>query len=418
MESSSNLLVILRILLLPKLLFTMQLLKREKIVLVLVQLLILSFLTSYYATIPIILLVLFFFYDKKRNIKRKILHAYKQPITLLFQGYFFIHILGLLYTENLDLGMNFTIRLLPFLILPIVLLGEEISKESQKKILLFFKNCVLVIFGLLLTYHFWYFNNGLEWFIHFGYKSLGIAPVYYATFILFSIFISDTYKNKYFYFELAILLFFLLLLANRSSLLFLLIYFAFYKKGYRLLKKPVISLSIITVISLLFLVKNPLSKKLNILKNTIDFDMEIIKTKNSITVTRNSLEHRIYIWSLATNIIKEHFLIGVGTGDFQKKLEKEYKKANFKAAIKNQYNTHNQFIEEFLKFGVFGGVFFILFFMYLLKTYSKNKLLFIVVFLIIWSNFFESYWSRHHGIIFSSIIILLLANTPVFKKNN
>jgi hypothetical protein len=335
--------------------------------------------------------------------------AYKNPIVLGFLILFILQVIGLLNTTNIDLGVTEVSQRLAFAVLPPIIIGENIDNTEKRKILIFFKNTVLSILVLTLLYHFVFFQKGITSFVFFGFKKISVSPFYYSLFIFLAILSSLKYTGKYKIVEISILLLFLFLLGNRTAFIFILIFLFLYKLSLNIKQKIGLSILGLLVMIFVFSTSNPLVNKFKVLYKTTDFDIETIQTKNSITVTRNTIEHRILIWKEALNIIKNNFWFGVGTGDYQKELNKQYKNINFKAALLNHFNTHNQYIEEYIKLGIIGGSFFLLFTFFLIKNNLSNDFLLPIVLLIILISFFESYWSRHHGIVFVAFVIPLLS---------
>ena len=187
--------------------------------------------------------------------------------------------------------------------------------------------------------------------------------------------------------------------------------FLFLKNKFTVIKTiGIVSLLIGVFLSTIFFVPG-LKKKFAILVKTTDFNIETIITKNKVTHTKNTLEHRVLINNIALKEIKKSFLFGVGTGDYLDLLYFNYKKIYFKQGIRERYNNHNQYFSEFLKTGVFGGVLFIVLIFLLLKS-ASNKDVFFVYLIMFFSIacFFESYLERQHGILIFSFIL------PLFLK--
>ena len=155
----------------------------------------------------------------------------------------------------------------------------------------------------------------------------------------------------------------------------------------------------------------------NVFKTT-DFDIEIIKTKNSFTVTKNTLEHRALINYLSFSPIVKALPFGVGTGDVEDMLQKKYKEINFKAGILSKYNNHNQYVYEFFKTGVLGGfVFIFLLFVLNKNAVSTNSLAQILILFFTIGCFVESYLFRQHGIIIFGFLIPLFLTNKLNHKN-
>ena len=384
---------------------------RGTIYLWLLCLLIVTLLTSYLSTIPIILLLLLFLCEKKNAVKIKIIRAFKNPITIILALYFLVHLVAYLCSINNNFALKEMTQRLSYLILPIIIFGEKINFKQLKSVLLFFSKTVLIVLLLLALYHVILYHKGLSEFVYFGYKALAISPFYYSIFIFAAMKINIELKPKYWYVELALLFLFLFLLGNRTSIVFISIYmfYIFFKEGkLTFLKKTVVMSLLLIIAGVILVFSNSFRQKTNILLKTLSFDVETIQTKNSITITRNTFEHRILIWSLAKDIIRENPLFGVGTSNYKKLLYEKYESVNFKAAIKDKFNTHNQYIEEILKFGLIGGGAFFLMIIGLVKqTYDKD-VVFPVLLLVLVLSFFESIWYRNHGVLSISFIIPLL----------
>src|SRR5205823_1575205 len=70
----------------------------------------------------------------------------------------------------------------------------------------------------------------------------------------------------------------------------------------------------------------------------------------------NSTNTRLRIWSYALELIKQHPLFGVGTGDVKDELEIVYKQHNYIPGILKHFNSHNQFLQTCITLGLCGMV--------------------------------------------------------------
>ena len=95
---------------------------------------------------------------------------------------------------------------------------------------------------------------------------------------------------------------------------------------------------------------------------------------------------RIAIWTCSFDILKQHWVTGVGTGDVQDSLQKAYENRKFYfASIYNRYNAHNQYLQVLLATGVPGLAILVCCLLYPLWNYRKYfsgniYLLFLVLF--------------------------------------
>ncbi|WP_452225480.1 O-antigen ligase family protein [Lacinutrix chionoecetis] len=365
-------------------------------------------------SVSAIVLGVFFFLDYKENFKRKFKVLKNNKLFLLFLLIVIVQLIGLLYTNNMSRGLKTVQTFLPFIALPLTMLTEK--KANYKQLLAFYKWYMFSVLFVLLCYQF-YMHKTLMSFENKAFEVLDISPFYYSAFLFLAVLI--TYFNlKKAHFKFGInyflLLFFgfcILLLSARICLLVLILFLLieFFKefKSVALIKKIALTVVLFFAIGLTAYQVPPLRKKIDISYKTLDFDFKTILTKNQITLTRNSLEYRVLINYCSFNIFKEN-IFGVGTGDNRDALLDKYNDIGFKAGIKANYNCHNQYLEEFTKTGILGGVIFLIFIFYIIKTSVKNKrhLFYIALFVSI-VCITESYINRQHGIMFTAFFLSL-----------
>ncbi|MBQ4801408.1 O-antigen ligase family protein [Aquimarina sp. MMG015] len=397
-------------------------LDRTNIYLILLLLIVLTLPITYNLnSLSVILLSMFFFIDSKENLYKKYEILRKHKVFWAMTLYFFIQVFGLIYTENLKEGLKEVQALIPFLVLPMVILSEKISSTQRKKILLIFKYWILLLLLFLSVYHYFYLGRPISSFANFGFTILEISPFYFSGFIYLAIITivfelkRKSFKSIYLYIELGTFLAFITLLGMRIFIIIILVALVLFVlktlKNLAIKKKIAILISIPLLLMLLFLITPSMGNKIKRFSRTIDFDLETIITKNKITYGRNTIEYRILKAYASFNIIKENLVLGVGTGDQLDLLYKEYEKLGFKAGIKEKYNSHNQYLTEGLKTGVLGSaIFCFMLFVILKKGIQQNdELLYFSTFIII-ICLIESFLSRQHGIIFTAFFVAILFN--------
>lgn len=90
-------------------------------------------------------------------------------------------------------------------------------------------------------------------------------------------------------------------------------------------------------------------------ENTIQLDKD-----ESLTHSWGGKTIRLSIWKCSLDILKKNWLTGVGTGDEQAALNAAYEKRKFYfATMYNEYNAHNQYIQEAIAHGVIGLIIFV-----------------------------------------------------------
>lgn len=330
---------------------------------------------------------------------------------------YFVLLISALLSMNMAEGLKMMETMLSLVVFPIIFylfLGE--SKLDFSKIKYFFLRSYYVsslVFSLISFYLFTTYQNPKYLFMDSNFFRMAILdnqyfgdhPIYVSIFISLAIIFGFSFfdvKRKYTWQN------FLLLISqiNLIVLLFLLmskgviiaLTFVFIIKLFRCkrIKKSHI-LAVIFLLSLFFVL---IPEKNNRFKEIINLtSYEVLDENNSTSI-------RVIIYKCGIENVLNNFLMGVGIGDVQEKLDLCYdqKQANFK---KGMYNSHNQYLFVWLSTGILG----ILVFIYFLGYYFKKAMhyddhlmisvlvLYSVVFL------FENVLSRQSGVIFFSFLV-------------
>lgn len=179
------------------------------------------------------------------------------------------------------------------------------------------------------------------------------------------------------------------------------------------------------LISLLFLIEN-VSWKFTILivtvlivgialvfpklENTYLFDKLIHGTQWELsenigtynTDEKYKADSRFSRWEVAWELIKEHPIIGTGTGTERYKLGEKFKENHMKVSYESRYNAHNQFMGFTIRFGIIGLLLMVIYFLSNFSTALQHKDWSWCCFLCIIGGIFliENYIDRNMGIDF------------------
>ena len=83
----------------------------------------------------------------------------------------------------------------------------------------------------------------------------------------------------------------------------------------------------------------------------------------------SSLAQRKEYWSASIDLIKNHFWLGLGSGNISAAFEEQFNSTNSKLSQINRMESHNQYLLIWVSFGVFGFIWFLFVLMYpALKT--------------------------------------------------
>ncbi|WP_420571270.1 O-antigen ligase family protein [Kordia sp.] len=334
-------------------------------------------------------------------------HTTKELYSLII--FFGVLLFSLLYTTEFYKGQKVVVRSLPILLFALsFLLMRQFSKKDIHKILKYYVvGCALSILYSFLVAFINYADNPLpitEGFTYFT-LALDFHPSYFALYIIFAfcIFVSIfdwTSKTKRW---IPIITWFLLLL------------FILFLRS----RAPLIILLSVTILMLLKKVKKQIAFTIVAVLLIpalfyIQDILELISQGRSITL---SLADRFHIWSSATDIIKENVFLGVGVGDYQVALDKQYFLTGFDKGIDEKFNCHNQYLQTFLSVGLIGllSLLSIFFFIFKKGIQSKSFLPFYFLICISILMFFDSVLILQHGVYFFSFFAVILLK---FKHNS
>ena len=302
---------------------------------------------------------------------------------LPFVLFFGIHLIGLLYSQNLHAGLFEIEKKMTFIALPLISASGKPLDQSFFDFLKksFVYSCALLIVCSLSYATFHYFHSSpalnfdsqtLEHFHlfnpsasplweYFSYIQVGswmdLHPAYFSLHIIFCLLIlleRIMDQNKVSNESIALILlftFFLALLASRMAILsfiIILVYFIVNQFQKRKWVPNILTLGCVLIVFAGLIWLNPVSR------------FRVIQEPNATglkihqQVTRwNSVNLRLLEWQASWNTVKKSWLTGVGTGDRQDALKGYY--ASFNTSTMNMdFDSHNQYIQTIMELGMVG----------------------------------------------------------------
>jgi O-antigen ligase len=379
---------------------------------------------------PIFISLLLLNWLVEGDFRNKFQYILKNKTTLLFISFFIIHLLGLLYTENMPSGL-FDIQVkFSLIVFPVVLASRPFNEVQVKNVFYVFITggvlCSLIMLSrALYTYIVFSENNffyqAFSFLIHPSYLSMYFC-VAISWLLLNLLNNSKTDHRLSNVLKVIVVLFFsfiIVLLSSKMGLLTMIliytcfmIYFIISRRKF-LIGIVGLTLIIASVYSLIHFVPSVCARVNN----------AVIAMSRSSTnqAESESTAVRMLIWSAANKVISEHLIFGTGTGDAKDVLIKEYEKRGMLGALEHKLNTHNEFYQVFVSLGLIGFIFLLLHFLYPLMVAFKNKnIIYILFLLIIFINFIpESMLETQAGVMFFAFFnsILCFSNSSHFKKN-
>ncbi|MCX6334955.1 MAG: O-antigen ligase family protein [Bacteroidia bacterium] len=346
---------------------------------------------------------------------------------LAFLVYYIFEIAGLIYSNNIKLGLANVSGRLSLILFPLVLFypGENIRKRVNFLLRIFAISCLaylIACYGYALfrsssfvngTWSFnpypteyplpnYFFGDELTVFQH---------PSYAAMYVIISIFIAfESWFNHSLKIRERILWLFgalflitsLYFISSRAGMLagIILVLFYFSMKLNTIKNGRFVLLGIFVLI----IISIPL------LRNNQRYGYLYDKIMHKETVGENIEEPRMIIWKSAFKIAKENVLFGVGVGDVRDELTKQYLKIGRTDMAEIRLNAHNQFIEVLLENGLIGLILFLgmIGIMIYFAIIQKSLLYGIFILLILILFTFETVLYRFAGVSFFSLFSFLL----------
>jgi O-antigen ligase len=288
-------------------------------------------------------------------------------LAILFVSLYLIHVIGLIYTNNVESGL-FDIQVkLSLLIFPLIFASRPLTKVELSKVFYAFTIGLVYasIYMISRAVSLYYIENEVAFFyqefsalLHTSYMSMymNLAIVW----LLITLFKSENEQPFSKISSSLLILFFsfiIILLASKSGILTLalifigvLLYLILFRKNYL-----IGVLGIMLIASSLVLI----NRFAPAVANRMDSFLGAIHTESN-TETTESTSVRMLIWESSNQVIKNNFLFGVGTGDAKDALNAEYSKSNIANALNHNLNAHNEFYQIFICLGLIGFIILVL----------------------------------------------------------
>jgi O-antigen ligase len=362
------------------------------------------------------------------NWKQKAEMWKRNKILWLVVSFYLLHVVGILYTEDIKEGLFDLQVKLSILVLPLVLSSTPLTRKNLQNILMvFLSGCIFFGFVCLgrafYLYYFEHQDTSNFFYINF---SIFVHPSYYAMYlclaisILFVLRFENTVKAGWkrfeivFYLILLALMFFVALLSSKTGLIslfviFLIIFLRFlirkqYKEGLRLF---------VLMICFFLVIVNFLPVATSRFKQAAA-TVNLARSSPAVNSSLESTGLRLMIFKSASEIIKENYFFGIGTGDVNSSLSEKYTQKTNVDAKDKKLNAHNAFLQVMIALGSVGLLVLICIlsagFYRSIKERDFILLNFILLLLI---NFMtESMLETQAGVVFFSFFLSLLVLAP------
>lgn len=331
---------------------------------------------------------------------------------------FILNIIGLLYTDELSRGIDYTVRALPFLLIPIIsVLSPKVFVDNYKKM-----GYVLIFGCLFVVIWSWFFSiqsllsEGKPFKDLFGplysnhnlLRCLDMHPAYLSIFIYTAIgFIAIEFRNYKKNMKIVNSIIVMVLFAFMVHLLsrFAIFYFIVSSVIYLIYNKHWVLLSGLTIVITLVMAY-AYNTPHNYLRDRLIYNLNLFEKKTQFS----KKDDRFDRLSASYEIFKQSPIIGYGTAAESKHRREIFKRNRDMVAYNEDYNAHNQFMEYLSTFGIIGAIAYLLFFGTLFHMVYKNKQFFLGFLItgVFLACLTESIFERSWGVVYMSLMIGLI----------
>jgi O-antigen ligase len=357
-------------------------------------------------------------------------------LILSFAFLYIIYLVGASYSENLygnegawfDLEIKLSLLIFPLMVSTI---HEEFfdSRTLGWIFNVFICGCLLSALLLLSVSAFRFFQDGnsevffysgLSWIHHPGYLSLYFS---FAAVLLIRKIITDSHIRQtirvIMMVAVILLEIMIVLLSSKAGIigfgLALAVVLVFYAGQNQ--HKGSGKITYILVFGGIFIILNLLSPPTY--RRFFDAGKAIATNAHPDKNAEASSEIRILIWKAAFEIIKEHPVLGVGTGDVKPALIKKYRKHGYQHAIDSNLNAHSQYLQTYIAAGILGFLALCAGLIIPLWISVKKRNLGLMVFIVLFGFHIlvESMLERQAGVVFYAFFNSLLFANLVQQRN-
>jgi O-antigen ligase len=292
-------------------------------------------------------------------------------------GFFLLHVIGLIWTEDLMWGLHIVHKMWYFFLLLPVLFTLVVKKNIKYYIYSFL---IAIAITEILSYSVWFewipafknasVSNPTPFMSHISYNPILAFAIYL---VLHEIFFNNKLKKieVYFYsfFSISMSINMFITGGRAGQVMFFAVLGILTFQYFNTQKFKAIVVVLIVSSTIFFTAYQTSNMFLTRVNNAIYDIQEYESHKNT------SLGQRVSFAINSWEVIKDNPIIGVGTGDFPL----EYKKVNMKNTpeLSNATNPHNMYVLIQMQLGVLGLISFFSIFYYQVKLSRSSKNIFI-----------------------------------------
>lgn len=400
-------------------------------------------------SVEIILLVIStLFFSTKKNWRKKFNQGkyFHYPLIV----FFILHLIGLLWSSNIQNGVNQLEHKLSFLIFPIIIPFLGLKRKQILKLFQFFSlSCLIVTLYCFLD--FLYVSLTTEEYIILGEKVEGNRPgtvyeylsqhfirvnvhrTYFSAYLIASVLFVIFFFNQYItlgskrynwfgYISIFLLLAAILLIQSKAAWLIIMLFIFFGLLSKKIRSTNLFYPLIIITICILFFTKKIAYNRIEKLISEVAYIMtpeSDDKKRYTKVLQPGSTEVRYMLYKSSLQLIYERPFFGYGTGDVKDVLKTQNEKNKFISIAHLNYGPHSQFLFTLLGLGILGlfGLLNLFFIPIYMGFINREYFITFVVFTLLLVSISESFLVRQDGIIPTALFLSVLPYLSITTNN-
>jgi O-antigen ligase len=295
--------------------------------------------------------------------KQTALRGFKNKWFLLLFSFIFFTCISAIFSENKSEALTSVEVKLSFLAFPVYIFLFNYKTDTIKRIFAaFVSGCLFAFIACLVRAIYlymetgqtiWFFYTDFSYFMHAGYFSMYMLFALIIVQLVYPVWFPNDAMYKWLrtVFTLIFIVGIFLCASKIGIIAFfvtaVIILLAHFKDKLNLKSS---GLLIVIIAALTFVTYKIIPTPFERLRSAFTTASEgnIDKTSTESTAVR------MLIWKESAQILKDNFLLGVGTGDANDELHKHYEASGLTGALEHNLNTHNQFFQTGISMGLLG----------------------------------------------------------------
>ena len=369
-------------------------------------------------SVGLMLLYTVWFAIKRKSTFVKTITGHAKSLLILLSVWILFVLIDGFRSTDLDAWLTEFALKIPLLIVPLYVLALDRDSCRIRNIWLMF-TIITVAVALISTINYWLHYEAINVLLlqskHvpiFG----NMHHIYFGIVMSLVVWVCVYYFQKQTYKKLwiacsSLLVFMLHILASRTGLVAFYVSVAVFGVAYiwQSKKYKLLVVGLVLFGSLPLIAYKISGSFRNKVFNSVE-DFHAVSTGEDINY--KSLAMRIEAWKTSLHVIEQNGLIGVGSTQIDRVMQKQYRDDKTVLYLENRVGPHNQFLEMTMAYGWLGGLLLICVVGIVIRAFYKDSALLALVSVFLLSFMLESVLERQQGILVFCLVIFSFIPVP------